>query len=122
MTVEAQEVDGQAAQPARVAGPALRSLVTRYTTSMVFLLSLVTVRRSCATWAALSNSIHAGASATLMVRRARRPWFVLTADTARNFHRSARTLPPPETRRAITCRYDTAGHSLSSRLCRVPGR
>ncbi len=39
-----------------------------------------------------------------------------------NFHRSARALPA--TRRHaghITCRYDTAGHSLNSRLCRVPG-
>jgi hypothetical protein len=35
---------------------------------------LVTVRRSCATRAPPSNSIQAGASATLMVRRARRPW------------------------------------------------
>ena len=38
-----------------------------------------------------------------------------------NFHRSARALPA--TRRHaghITCRYDTAGHSLNSRLCRVP--
>jgi hypothetical protein len=106
VTVEAQEVDGQAAQPTRVAGPALRSLVMRYTTSMVFLPSLVTARRSCATWAALSNSIHPGASATLMVRRARRPRSVLTTGTARNFHRSAGTLPPPE---------DTSGHHLSLR-------
>ena len=39
-----------------------------------------------------------------------------------NFHRSARA--PPATRRhagRITCRYDIAGHSLNSRLCRVPG-
>ena len=39
-----------------------------------------------------------------------------------NFHRSARA--PPATRRHaghITCRYNTAGHSLNSRLCRVPG-
>jgi len=36
----------------------------------------------CATWAAPSNSIQARASAALMVRRARRPWPVLTADTA----------------------------------------
>jgi hypothetical protein len=33
----------------------------------------VTVRRNCATWAAPSNPIQAGASATLTVRRARRP-------------------------------------------------
>jgi hypothetical protein len=39
-----------------------------------------------------------------------------------NFHRSARALPA--TRRHaghITCRYGTPGHSLNSRLCRVPG-
>ena len=42
----------------------------------------VTVRRSCATWAAPSNSIQAGASAALMVRRALRPWSVLTDETA----------------------------------------
>ena len=42
----------------------------------------VTVRRSCATWAAPSNPIQAGASAVLIVRRARRPWSVLTAETA----------------------------------------
>jgi hypothetical protein len=38
-----------------------------------------------------------------------------------NFHRSARALPA--TRRHaghITCRYGTPGHSLNSRLCRVP--
>jgi hypothetical protein len=38
-----------------------------------------------------------------------------------NFHRSARTLPA--TRRHaghITCRHDSAGHNLNSRLCRVP--
>jgi hypothetical protein len=27
----------------------------------------------------------------------------------------------PRTRQDITCHYDTAGHSLNSRLCRVPG-
>ena len=39
-----------------------------------------------------------------------------------NFHRSARA--PPVTRRhaaLINRRYDIAGHSLTSRLCRVPG-
>ena len=54
----------------------------RYTTSTVFLPFFVTVRRSCATWAAPSNSTQAGASTALIVRRARRPWPVLTADTA----------------------------------------
>jgi hypothetical protein len=34
---------------------------------------LVTVRRSCATWAAPANSIQAGASTALTVRRALRP-------------------------------------------------
>jgi hypothetical protein len=43
---------------------------------------LVTVRRSCATWAAPSNPVQAGASAALIVRRARRPWPALTQDTA----------------------------------------
>ena len=40
----------------------------------------------------------------------------------RNFHRSARA-PPAARRHAghITHHYDTAGHSLTSRLCRVPG-
>jgi hypothetical protein len=52
------------------AGPASRSLMIRYTTSTVFLPFRVTVRRSCVTWAAPSNSIQAGASATLIVRRA----------------------------------------------------
>ena len=42
----------------------------------------VTVRRSCATWAAPSNTIQAGASAALRVRRARRPWSVLTDEPA----------------------------------------
>jgi hypothetical protein len=42
----------------------------------------VTVRRSCATWAAPSNSIQAGTSVTLIVRQARRPWSVLTAENA----------------------------------------
>ena|SRR5271169_3367833 len=68
-------------QVARVAGSASRSLVMRYTTSVVFLPFLVTVRRSCATWAAPWNSIQAGASAALIVRRARRPWPVVTDDT-----------------------------------------
>jgi hypothetical protein len=39
-----------------------------------------------------------------------------------NFHRFART--PSAARRNpgfIICRYDIAGHSLNSRLCRVPG-
>src|SRR5213079_376440 len=54
----------------------------RYTTSTVFLRFFVTVRRSCATWAAPSNPIQAGASTALMVRRARRPWSVLTEETA----------------------------------------
>ena len=39
-----------------------------------------------------------------------------------NFHRSART--PPTTRGHaghITPNHDTAGHTLTSRLCRVPG-
>ncbi len=43
------------------AGPASQSLVMRQATSTVFLSFLVTVRRSCATWAAPSNSIQAGA-------------------------------------------------------------
>ena len=60
-------------QAARVAGSASRSLVIRYTTSTVFFPLLATVRRSCATWAAPSNSIQAGTSAALIVRRARRP-------------------------------------------------
>jgi hypothetical protein len=40
----------------------------------------------------------------------------------RNFHRSARA-PPASRGHAgrITHRYGTAGHSLTSRLCRVPG-
>jgi hypothetical protein len=38
----------------------------------------VTVRRTCATWAASAKSIQADASTALMVRRARRPWPVLT--------------------------------------------
>jgi hypothetical protein len=41
----------------------------------------VTVRRSCATWAAPSNSIQAGARMTLTVRRARRPWSFVTVET-----------------------------------------
>jgi len=54
----------------------------RYTTSTVFLPFLVTVRLSCATGAAPANPIQAGASTALMLRRARRPWSVLTAETA----------------------------------------
>jgi hypothetical protein len=39
-----------------------------------------------------------------------------------NFHRSARALPATSRHAGnITSRYDTAGHSLNSRLCRVPG-
>ena len=39
----------------------------------------------------------------------------------RNFHRSARTLPAARGHAGpINPRYDTAGHSLNSRLCRVP--
>jgi hypothetical protein len=40
-----------------------------------------------------------------------------------NFHRSARALPATSGHAGhiITCRYDTAGHSLNSRLCRAPG-
>jgi hypothetical protein len=52
-------------QVARVAGSASRSLVMRYTTSVVFLPFFVTVRRSCATWAAPWNSIQAGATPSL---------------------------------------------------------
>jgi hypothetical protein len=38
-----------------------------------------------------------------------------------NFHRSARALPAARGHAGrITCRYDIAGHSLNSRLCRVP--
>jgi hypothetical protein len=36
---------------------------------------------TCATWAAPANSIQAGASAALIVRRTRPPWSVLTAGT-----------------------------------------
>ena len=43
---------------------------------------LVTVRRTWATWAAPANSIQAGTSATLIVRRARRPWSLLTDEVA----------------------------------------
>src|SRR6185437_3582454 len=43
---------------------------------------LVTVRRSCATWAAPANPIQAGARTALIVRRARRPWSVLTEESA----------------------------------------
>ncbi len=39
-----------------------------------------------------------------------------------NFHRSARTLPAARGHAGrISRRYDTTGHSLNSRLCRVPG-
>ena len=54
----------------------------RYTTSTVFLPFLVTVRRTCATWAAPANPVQAGTSTALIVRRARRPWPVLTAEVA----------------------------------------
>jgi hypothetical protein len=64
----------------RVAGSALRSLVMRQATSTVFWPFLVTVRPSCATWAAASDSVQAGASTVLMVRRARRPWSALPAE------------------------------------------
>jgi hypothetical protein len=38
-----------------------------------------------------------------------------------NFHRSARALPATHGHAGhITCHYDTAGHTLNSRLCRVP--
>jgi hypothetical protein len=69
-------------QAARVAGAAFRSLVMMQATSTVFLPFLVTVRRTCATWAAPSNPVQAGASTALTVRRVRRPWSVLTAETA----------------------------------------
>jgi hypothetical protein len=40
----------------------------------------------------------------------------------RNFHRSARTLPAARGHAGrVNRRYDTAGHCLNSRLCRVPG-
>jgi hypothetical protein len=67
-------------QAAGVAGSALRSLVMRQATSTVFWPFLVTVRPSCATWAAASDSVQAGASTVLMVRRARRPWSALPAE------------------------------------------
>ena len=39
-----------------------------------------------------------------------------------NLHRSARALPATSRHAGhTTCHYDTAGHSLTSRLCRVPG-
>jgi len=41
-----------------VAGSASRSLVMRYTTPAVFLPFFVTVRRTCATWAAPANSVQ----------------------------------------------------------------
>jgi hypothetical protein len=56
-----------------VAGSAAQSLVLRCTTSTVFLPFVVTVRRTCAARAVPLNSIQEGASAALMVRRARRP-------------------------------------------------
>src|SRR5690242_11295103 len=38
-----------------------------------------------------------------------------------NFHRSVRALPAARGHAGhITCRQDIAGHSLNSRLCRVP--
>jgi hypothetical protein len=37
-----------------------------------------------------------------------------------SFRRSAR-IPPSEDTPGITCRYDTTGHSLNSRLRRAPG-
>jgi hypothetical protein len=46
------------------------------------LLFFVTVRRTCATWAAPANPIQAGTSTALIVRRARRPWPVPTAEVA----------------------------------------
>lgn len=76
-------------------------------TSTVFLPFLVMVRRS---WAAPWNSIQAGATTALMVRRARQPWPVLTAETAGTpaqgsflscLHRVgmlALTVPPPRGR------------------------
>ena len=43
-------------------------------------------------------------------------------DECRNFHRSARTLPATRGHAGhISRHYNTAGHSLTSRLCRVPG-
>jgi len=40
-----------------------------------------------------------------------------------NLHRFARVPPAPRRHaRHISLNYDTAGHSLISRLCRVPGR
>jgi len=40
----------------------------------------------------------------------------------RNFHRSARALPAARRHAGpVSHRYDTAGQSLNSRLCRVPG-
>jgi hypothetical protein len=46
-----------------------------------FLPYFVTMRRNCATCPAPANPIQADASAALIVRRARRPWPVLTAET-----------------------------------------
>jgi hypothetical protein len=43
----------------------------------------VTVRHTCATWAAPSNSIQAGTSKALIVWQARRPWPVLTQQPPR---------------------------------------
>ena len=42
----------------------------------------MTVRRTCATWAALANPVQAGTNTALIVRRSRRPWPVLTAEVA----------------------------------------
>jgi hypothetical protein len=42
----------------------------------------VTVRRTCATWAASANPVQAGISTALIVRRARQPWPVLTVEVA----------------------------------------
>jgi hypothetical protein len=56
--------------------------VIRYTTSTVFFPFFVTVRRTCATYAAAANPIQAGANAALIVRRARRLGSVLTDETA----------------------------------------
>jgi hypothetical protein len=51
----------------------------RQVTSTVFLPFFVTVLR---TWAAPANPIQAGASAAWIVRRALRPWSVVTAGAA----------------------------------------
>src|SRR5207248_5700733 len=47
--------------------------------------------------------------------------FVAEDGERRNFHRSVRALSAARGHAGrITCRYDIAGHSLNSRLCRVP--